>query len=46
VVVCCTGMREFSLLRGRGLRRPNYAAHYQFIAWQHMSRAAPAHVSR
>ena len=28
VVVCCTGMREFSLLRRRGLRRPNYAARF------------------
>jgi hypothetical protein len=34
-------MREFSLLRRRGLRRPNYAARFQFIASQHMSRDTP-----
>jgi hypothetical protein len=34
-------MPEFSLLRRRGLRRPNYAAPFQFIASQHMSRDTP-----
>jgi len=34
-------MPEFSLLRRRGLRRPDYAAPFQFIASQHMSRDTP-----